>query len=194
MGRILAFAGSTREESYNRKLIRIAAAGAREAGGEVSLVELADYPMPIMNEDLEAREGMPPAAAEFKELMLENDALLISSPEYNSSITPLLKNVLDWASRSVTPDEKPLSAYRGKTAVIMSASPGSLGGLRGLVVLRMMLGNLGVTVLPATRSISSADSAFDEDGSLLSDRDHRAVRKLGMILVRTVDRLVSGNG
>lgn len=194
MARILAFAGSTREGSYNRRLIRIAAAGAAEAGGEVNLVELADFPMPIMNEDLEAREGMPPAAEKFKELMLENDGLLISSPEYNSSITPLLKNALDWASRSVTADEKPLSAYRGKTAVIMSASPGSLGGLRGLVVLRMMLGNLGVTVLPATRSIAAADSAFDEDGSLLSAREQKAVRKLGMTLVRTVDRLVSESG
>lgn len=192
MARILAFAGSTREGSYNRKLIRIAAAGAEEAGAEVTLVELADYPIPLMNEDLEAREGMPEKAREFKALMLENDGLLISSPEYNSSVTPLLKNALDWASRSETPDEKVLSAYRDKTAVLMSASPGSLGGMRGLVVLRMMLGNLGVTVLPSTRSISSADRAFDEEGALADRKQHRAVMRLGRALAETVDRLRFG--
>lgn len=189
MSRILAFAGSSRQDSYNRKLIRIAVAGARDAGAEVTHVELADYPMPIMNEDLEEREGIPRKALEFKRLMLENDGLLISAPEYNSSLTPLLKNALDWSSRSETPDERPLSAFQGKTAVIMSASPGSLGGLRGLVVLRMMLGNLGVTVLPDTRSISSADTAFDDDGSLLKTRDQKAVLKLGRILAETLDRL-----
>lgn len=189
MARILAFAGSTREGSFNRKLIRIAAEGAREAGAEVRLVELADYPMPIMNEDLEAREGIPGKALEFKGLMLKSDGLLISAPEYNSSITPLLKNALDWASRSQSPDERPLSAYRGRTAVIMSASPGKLGGLRGLVVLRMMLGNLGVTVLPDTRSVSSADQAFDEEGNLRSKRDQRAVIGLGRTLAETLEKL-----
>lgn len=189
MARILAFAGSTRDGSYNRKLIRIAASGAEEAGGRVHLVELSEYPLPLMNEDLEAREGIPESGLAFKGLMLESDGLLISAPEYNSSITPLLKNTLDWASRSQGPDERPLSAFRGKTAVIMSASPGRLGGLRGLVTLRMMLGNLGVTVLPDTRSISGADTAFSEDGSLKNSRDHKAVMRLGRVLVETVDRL-----
>lgn len=189
MARILAFAGSTREDSYNRKLIRIAVSGAEEAGARVTLVELSDYPMPIMNEDLEAREGIPERALAFKRLMLENDGLLISSPEYNSSMTPLLKNTLDWASRSETEEERPLSAFRGKTAVLMSASPGSLGGLRGLVVLRMMLGNLGVTVLPDTRSISSADEAFDGNGGLVSSRDMKAVKRLGRVLAEKLARL-----
>jgi NAD(P)H-dependent FMN reductase len=188
VARILAFAGSTREGSYNRKLIRIAVSGALEAGADVHLAELADYPMPIMNEDLEASRGIPPEALEFKKLMLGSQGLLISAPEYNSSITPLLKNALDWASRSEAPDERPLSAFRGKTAVIMSASPGSLGGLRGLVVLRMMLGNLGVTVLPDTRSISAADKAFQEDGSLRNSRDQKAVTGLGRKLAETLDR------
>ncbi|MBD3278841.1 MAG: FMN reductase [Candidatus Aegiribacteria sp.] len=186
MADILAFAGSTREGSYNRKLIKIAAGGAEEAGARVDLVELIDYPMPIMNQDLEEREGMPEKAREFKKLMLQSRGLLISAPEYNSSVTPLLKNVLDWASRSESPDEKPLLAYRNKIAVIMSASPGRLGGMRGLVVLRLMLWNLGVTVLPATRSISGADEAFDEYGSLKSGRQQKAVMRLGRILAEAV--------
>ncbi len=187
MVRILAFAGSTREGSFNRKLIRIAAQGAIDAGADVRLVELIDYPMPIMNEDLEAREGMPENARKFKKLMLDSHGLLISAPEYNSSITPLLKNVLDWASRSEDDEERPLSAFRDKYAVIMSASPGSLGGMRGLVVLRLMLSNLGVTVLPDTRSISRADEAFSDDGALSNSRDQRAVLALGRKLVDALD-------
>ena len=189
MVRIMAFAGSSRNGSFNRKLIRIAASGAEDAGAEVRLIELVDYPLPIMNEDLEAEKGMPVKAREFKQLMLQNDGLLIAAPEYNSSITPLLKNILDWASRSETSDEPPLSAYRGKMAVIMSASPGSLGGLRGLVTLRMMLGNLGVTVLPAQRCISAAHEAFTDDGSLIDTRQQKAVMKLGRILTDTIHRL-----
>ena len=189
MARILAFAGSSRTDSFNRRLIRIAAEGAREAGADVTLVELADYPMPLMNEDLETAEGMPEKAASFKRLMLENQGLLIASPEYNSSIAPLLKNAMDWASRSTSAEESPLSAYRGKTAVIMSTSPGSLGGLRGLVVLRMLLGNLGVTVLPEQRCISRADRAFEEDGELADKRLHGRIQGLGRLLAETVDRL-----
>jgi len=191
MVRIAAFAGSTRRESYNRKLIRIAAAGAEEAGASVTLLELVEYPMPLMNEDLEAEKGIPEKALEFKSQLSRAHGFLISAPEYNSSITPLLKNVLDWSSRSETPDEIPLSAYRGKYAVVMSASPGSLGGLRGLVVLRMMLGNLGVTVLPATRSISHADRAFDDGGGLKKQRDQNAVTALGRTLAETLESLGS---
>lgn len=189
MSRIIAFAGSLRSDSYNRRLVRIAAAGAEDAGATVTLIELANYPMPLMDEDLETNLGIPEKALEFKRLMLENDGLLIASPEYNSSITPLLKNALDWASRSESLDERPIAAYRDKIAVIMSASPGNLGGLRGLVVLRMLLGNLGVTVLPDQRCISGASEAFAEDGSLLDSRQQSAVKRLGMLLAETVDRL-----
>ena len=189
MARILTFAGSLRSDSYNRRLVRIAAGGAEDGGATVTLIELANYPMPLMDEDLETNMGIPEKALEFKRLMLENDGLLIASPEYNSSITPLLKNALDWASRSESSDERPIAAYRDKIAVIMSASPGNLGGLRGLVVLRMLLGNLGVTVLPDQRCISGASEAFAEDGSLLDPRQQSAVKRLGMLLAQTVDRL-----
>ena len=148
MVKILAFAGSTRQESFNRKLIRIAAQGAENAGAAVTLVELADYPMPLFNQDLEASEGMPQTAHDLKQLFIEHDGLLIASPEYNSAFSPLMKNTLDWVSR-VERDGEPLyAAYRDKVAAILSASPGGLGGIRGLVFLRMLLGNLGITVLP----------------------------------------------
>ena len=99
--KILAFAGSAKKASLNKKLLAVAVAGARAAGAEVTVVDLADYPMPIMDEDLEAAEGAPEKATAFKALMIEADGFLISCPEYNSSITPLLKNVIDWASRAV---------------------------------------------------------------------------------------------
>jgi len=191
MAQILAFAGSSREGSWNRRLVRIAAAGAEEAGAEVTLIELADYPLPLMSEDLEAREGMPERAGAFKRLLVEHDGLLIASPEYNGSIPPLLKNALDWASRSEKEGETPMIAFRGKVAAIVSASPGNLGGLRGLLVLRMLLGNLGVLVLPDQRAVSGADRAFSEDGSLADPAIDRVVRRIGRKLAETVDRLLS---
>ena len=127
--RVLAFAGSARVDSYNSKLVKVAAEGARDAGAEVTLVDLRDFPLPLFDQDLEAEGGLPDNARELKEIMLKHDGLLIAAPEYNSSITPLLKNTIDWVSRPGD-GEKGLIAYEGKVAAIMSASPGGLGGLR----------------------------------------------------------------
>jgi chromate reductase len=189
MSKILAFAGSSRKESFNKKLIKIAAKGAEEAGAIVTVVDLADYPMPLFDQDLEANEGMPENARKFKKLLAEHDAIMIASPEYNSAFSPLLKNVIDWASRAESEDEPPLSAYQGKVAVIMSASPGGLGGSRGLVFLRMLLANMGVIVLPEQIAISGAFKAFNEDGSLSDDRSQKSVVGLGSKLALTVGKL-----
>ena len=189
MPKILAFAGSTRKESFNRKLIRIAVQGARNTGADVTLVELADYPMPLFNQDLEADEGMPEKAHDLKQLFIEHDGLLIASPEYNSAFTPLMKNTLDWVSRTEMNGEPLYAAYQGKVAAIMSASPGGLGGMRGLVFLRMLLGNLGITVLPEQQTIPKAMQAFREDGSLIDDLQQEAVLNLGIKLARTLEKL-----
>lgn len=186
---ILAFAGSSRKGSYNRALLGLAAASVEEAGGEVTIIELGDHPMPLMNEDLESSEGIPRNALSFKELLSRHDGLLIASPEYNGSITPLLKNALDWASRSRTPDEKPLSAFRGKTAALVSASPGSLGGLRSLSVLRSLLANLGVLVIPSQHAVGSAGQAFDGSGGFADARNARAVQRVAAELVRITSAL-----
>jgi NAD(P)H-dependent FMN reductase len=189
MSRILAFSGSSRVESFNTRLVAIAAAGAEDAGADVTRINLGDFPMPFMNEDLEASEGMPAAAREFKQLMIEHDGFLIASPEYNSAFSPLLKNALDWASRSEAEDEPPLQGFRGKVATLMAASPGALGGLRGLVFLRMMLGNLGVIVLPDQRAVREAYKAFNEDGSLVDENQQQAIRDLGAQTVKRVQQL-----
>ena len=179
MVKILAFAGSSRTDSWNKKLVAIAAEGARDAGADVTLIDLRDFPMPIYDGDLEAEHGLPEHARRFKQLLIENDGLLISSPEYNSGYSALLKNCIDWASRSGEPGEKPLVAYRGKYASLMSASPGRLGGLRGLVSVRMLLGNLGMVVLPDQVAVSGAAGAFGDDGRLLDEKQQQSIVGLG---------------
>lgn len=169
--------------------MRIAASGAHEAGAEVKIIELADYPMPLFSEDLEASDGMPVNALRFKQLLIEHDGFLIASPEYNSAFSPLLKNVIDWASRAQSKDEPPLLAYKGKVASIMATSPGVLGGLRGLVFLRMLLGNIGVIVLPNQRAVGRAFDAFLDDGSLREQSENDAVKALGKSLARFLSRL-----
>ena len=119
--RILAFAGSLRRESFNKKLVPIAAKGARDAGAEVTLIGLEDFPLPLFDQDLEARQGMPENGMKLKQLFIDHDGLLIASPEYNSSITAVLKNAIDWVSRPA-PGEPSLVAFRSKVATLMSAS------------------------------------------------------------------------
>ncbi len=186
--KILAFAGSTRQDSYNKKLVKIAAEGAKAAGAEVTYIDLRDLPMPLYDEDLEAQEGMPVNARKFKELLLGHQGLLIASPEYNSSITAVLKNAIDWASRP-DPGEPMLAAYNNKVAAIMSASPGALGGLRGLVHLRSLLGNINVLVLPDQKAIPKAFEAFDADGKLKDPEQQKAVENLGAKLATVIGKL-----
>ncbi len=190
MPKILAFSGSARIQSFNQQLVAIAATGAEQAGAEVTLISLADYPMPIFNQDLEQAQGMPSEARAFKQLLIESDGFLIASPEYNSAFSPLLKNALDWASRTETKEEKPLLAYRGKVAAIMATSPGSLGGLRGLVFLRMLLNNIAITVLPEQQAIPAAASAFSPNGSLNDAKQHQAIVNLGATLHQTLIKLM----
>lgn len=187
--KILAFAGSSREESFNKRLLAIAALGAKGAGANVTVIDLADYPMPLFNQDLESGEGLPENARKFKKLLIEHDAFIIASPEYNSAFSPLLKNVIDWASRAELDGEPPLEAFQGKMAAILAASPSALGGLRGLVFLRMLLSNIGVTVLPEQQTIPQAFKAFNDDGSLIDDRKHKSVMGLGQKLAFTVGKL-----
>jgi NAD(P)H-dependent FMN reductase len=189
--RILAFGGSLRRDSFNQKIAAIAAEGAREAGAEVTLIALRDFPMPIFDQELEAASGMPAEAKKLKELFLKADGLIIASPEYNSSVTATLKNAIDWVSRVESADEPPLSALSGKTALILSASPGGLGGLRGLVHLRAILGNLGITVLPDQIAIPAAYDAIKADGSLTDPKQTAQVKKLGSTLANQLKKLLA---
>ncbi len=188
--RILAFAGSTRTESFNKRLIRIAVAGAQAAGAEVTLIDLREYPLPLFDGDLEAREGLPPNGRKLKDLFLAHHGLLMSCPEYNSSITGVWKNTIDWVSRPV-PGEAPLACFDGKVAAIMSASPGALGGLRGLVHVRAILGNIRVLVLPEQVAVPKASDAFNPDGSLKDPKQRAAVEALGAKLTQVISKMHS---
>jgi NAD(P)H-dependent FMN reductase len=186
--RILAFAGSTRRESFNKKLVPIAAKGARDAGAEVTVIDLKDFPLPLFDQDLEAEQGMPDNGTKLKQLFIDHDGLLIASPEYNSSITGVLKNAIDWVSRPA-PGEPPLVAFKGKVATLMSASPGALGGLRGLVHVRSILGNIGVIVLPDQIAVAKAHEAFQPDGSLADPRHQAGIEALGNTLASFLRKL-----
>ena len=163
--RVLVFAGSARGDSLNRKLAGAAAESLRAAGLAVTFADLRDYPMPLYDGDLEAARGMPERAKAFKELVREHDTLAIASPEYNGSFPALLKNVIDWTSRP-EPGEPHLAVFRGKTAVLMSISPGSGGGRRGLRHLRELLEMVGVTVIAEQLTVPGGAAAWDGQGKL----------------------------
>lgn len=186
--KILAFAGSLRAASFNKKLVQIAAAGARDAGAEATYLDLRDYPLPVFDEDLEAAEGLHPNARALKDLMLAHQGLLIAAPEYNSSITAALKNAIDWISRPV-PGETPLGGFPGKVAGLLAASPGALGGLRGLVHVRAILGNIGVIVLPEQIAIPKAHEAFDAAGGLKDEKQRATAAGIGAAVARMLARL-----
>ncbi len=166
--KLLAFSGSARRESWNQKLVRIAARLARDCGAEVTELNLGDLDLPLFNEDLESEQGTPAGAKRLKELMFTHHGFLIACPEYNSSITPLLKNAIDWATRPAA-EEKPLQAFRGKVCGLMAASTGALGGLRGLVHVRAILGNIGVLIVPDQAAVGGIDKVLTADHQDLQD-------------------------
>jgi chromate reductase, NAD(P)H dehydrogenase (quinone) len=184
--KILAFAGSTREGSHNKRLIKVAAEAARAAGADVTLIDLRDYPMPPYDGDLEA-QGLPASVVALKETFKAHDGLLISAPEYNGGMSGMLKNVIDWVSRRGD-DDRRLVAFSGKFAGLMSASPGRLGGLRGLGQLRHVLTTVGVLVVPQQRGIDAAHMAFGEDGRLKDPEQQAAIEAIAARLVDLVRR------
>lgn len=175
--KILCLAGSLRRDSFNKKLVKVAMAPAQEAGAETTYIDLKDYPMPIYDGDIEAESGIPENAQKLKKIMKEHQGLLIASPEYNSSVSGALKNFIDWTSRPEK-GEKSIEAFTGKVAGIMACSPGALGGLRGLVTLRSILGNIAVVVVPEQHAIGKVAEAFTQDGKLKEEKDQQAVAKI----------------
>ena len=192
MARILVFAGSARRDSLNKKLAREAARFAREAGAQATFVDLDDYPIPLYHGDLEAAEGMPENARRLREVFLSHDALLVASPENNSSVTALLKNTIDWLSRDLGEgrgDDSGLAPWRGKVAGLMAASPGAFGGVRGLPHLRQVLATLGVTVLGTQVAVPRAHEAFGPDGRLADERVAKSVRALAEAVAQAAGKL-----
>lgn len=191
MPRFLAFAGSARAASLNKRLLRVAVARARAFDAEFDVVDLRDHPLPLYDADLEAAGGLPEPVLRWRQILLDHDAFLIACPEYNSSITPLLKNAIDWGSRPGN-GVRELMAYRGRVVALLSASPGALGGLRGLVAVRSLLGNIGMHVVPSQLALSRAHEAFTAEGELV---DELVAKRLGVVveeLVVTARKLLPG--
>ncbi len=186
--KILVFAGSARRDSLNKKLARVAADAARASGAEVTLIDLDDYQMPIYHGDLEEQSGLPENARRLKQLFLKHDALMLVSPENNASVSALMKNTLDWLSRQ-DGDQSGLVPYAGKVAALLAASPGGLGGLRGLVHLRQILQNFNVLVLSEQFALPRAHEAFADDGTLKDAKQLAAVSRLAQHLIALTTKI-----
>jgi chromate reductase len=191
--KILAFAGSTRADSHNKKLVRFAADAARAAGADVTLIDLRDYSLPVYDGDLEVKEGLPENAKKLKAHMLAHSGLLLACPEYNSSITAVLKNTIDWASRP-SPGEAPLACFNGKVAALLAASPGALGGLRGLITVRSILNNIGVLVLPEQFALVKSHEALDAEGKPKDAGQREGIARVAGRLVAVTSALAAGAG
>jgi chromate reductase len=181
--RVLAFSGSARRESLNQKLLVTTAEAVRAAGGDVTMISLKDYPLPLYDGDLEEAQGLPDNARKLIDLIKGHDGLLIASPEYNSMITPLLKNTIDWCTRA---DDDP---FPGRVVAVVSASPGALGGIRSLKLAQQLLLHLGCHVVPGNVMLPHANKAFDEAGKLTDARTLKSVQELAVSLVGTLRKL-----
>ena len=191
--RILAFAGSLRRDSWNKKILKIAVEGARSTGVEVTVLDLQEIPLPVYDGDIETSEGMPANGKKLKDLMKSHQGFLIASPEYNSSIPGGLKNAIDWASRQEA-GEKALACFEGKVAGLVSASPGPLGAVRSLMAIRLILSNLKVHVIPEQASMMKVHEMFDERGVMKDAKRADSLRAVGARLVLVTQALAPLNG
>lgn len=183
--KLLFLAGSARQGSYNKRLARLGAMIAEANGIASTFADLGDYPMPLYDGDLEASDGPPENARKLKALMGLHTGIFIASPEYNASITPLLKNTLDWISRVRSEDEAPLEVFKTRVFALGSASPGGMGGLRSLTTVRQVLElGLGALVLPEQFAVPRAADAFDDHGHLKNKDSQEQFKALIQKLAR----------
>jgi NAD(P)H-dependent FMN reductase len=190
MPKLLFMSGSARRESLNTKLVKLAMSMCEASGAEVEYIDLHDLNLPIYNSDDEAADGVPEAAKTLREKMHAADGYFITSPEYNSGYSALLKNAIDWASRPASSDDK-LNPYGGKVVAISASSPGGLGGMRVLVVLRMLLSNLGAHVVPNQAAIGNGFQAFDETGALKDEKQAAMFKGVVDQFLGTVTKLTN---
>ena len=170
---------------YRKRLAALAAKELLAAGADVTRISLADYPMPVYDGDLEANSGAPGNAVKLKQMFMAHQGIFIASPEYNASMTPLLKNSLDWVSRVRERGEQPLPAYKNRVFAIGGASDGPYGALRSLMALRQSLElGCGALVIPDQITVIRASEAFDEMDNL---KDERAAGTLKRIAQRLTD-------
>jgi chromate reductase, NAD(P)H dehydrogenase (quinone) len=182
--KLLAFAGSTRSGSLNQALLNLAVAEARARGAEVTEIRLKDFDLPLYDGDLEV-SAFPGAARELKSLFQSHQGFLIASPEYNGSVSGVLKNAIDWASRPTDGEAlTALSAFRGKVAGLMAASISPFGGLRGITHMRQILATIQTLVATEQVLVPFAHGAFEEGGAL---KEQLPTQLLGGLAARVID-------
>ena len=189
--KILVFAGSIRTGSFNARLAALAAKEIARAEAEVTRISLLDFPLPLYDGDHEARSGAPENAVKLKRMFCAHQGVFIASPEYSASLTPLLKNTIDWISRVRENKEPPLSAYRNRVFALGAASNGTYGGMRSIMALRHVLElGCGALVIPEQIAVREASHAFDENDELKDERSAALLRTLARRLVELA-RLVA---
>lgn len=182
--RILVFAGSIRSGALSGKTADAAVKELALQGANVTRISLADYPLPILNLDLEREKGLPEHAVKLAHMLGAHDGLLIASPEYNSSIPPLLKNAVDWTSRVKTDAQgRPLRAFHDKPVGLCSSSAGGYAGVRALNHLRAVLVHCQAEVISPQCSVPRAQEAFDGNGDFLEERLQKAMAKVCRTLI-----------
>lgn len=181
---LLFLSGSTRKGSLNSLLAKAACDFATTQGVTAEYIDLADYEMPLFNQDDESVNGIPENVIRLKQKFIEADGFFIATPEYNGSFTPVLKNALDWISRLHQENEAPMAAYANKAAAIGGASPGGFGAMRALVPLRLLLANVGVNTVGNQIAVGTAHEAFNEDGKLVSERYQGMLENIISTLIR----------
>lgn len=181
--KILVFAGSIRTGAYSGKTADLAQRELASQGADVTRISLADYPLPIMDEDLESERGIPENAIKLARLFASHDAILICTPEYNGSMPPLLKNTIDWVSRVSKDGGKPLKPYPGKVAAICSSSDGHFAGIRSATHLRAVLSHIQMEVIAPQVSVPNGADAFDEDGNFVQERLKKGMERLCRVLM-----------
>ena len=179
-------------DSYSGKVADAAAKELAVLGAEVTRISLVDYPLPLMNQDLEQEEGIPDNAYKLARLIAANDGVLIATPEYNGSMPPLLKNTIDWVSRISKDKEngRPLRPYPGKPVAICSSSDGHFAGIRSAAHLRAVLDHIQMDVIAPQVSVPNASEEFDENGEFKSERLRKGMTRLCEALIERA-RLLS---
>ncbi len=190
--KILAFAGSTRKDSFNKRLAKVALHAAEKMGAKTTFIDLLDYDMPLYSDDLLKKHGMPDSVIAFKEMLKSHNGFFIASPEYNGSLTGTLKNAIDWATIKGEGEDR-MACWNGKIAGLLSASPGGLGGIRGLHHLRTILAGIGTFVLPNHLAVGNSTTNLQNDTHITDEKLQQQVDTLATEIVRVVRGLHTEN-
>jgi len=183
--KILAFAGSTRKESVNKRLAKIALHSAEKADAETTFIDLSDYDMPLYSDDLLSKHGIPDSVIAFKDMLKSHNGFFITSPEYNGSLTGVLKNAIDWATVKADSEER-MACWNGKIVGILAASPGGLGGIRGLHHLRTILAGIGAFVLPNHLAVGNSTANLQNEEQITDDKLQHQLDSLSTEMVRVI--------